>query len=86
LKRFSLEAEKAFGFRNESLVMTIPRKNLPENVDFKEGEYIPLEDADIPRAKILNVTKSTVTLDANHPLAGKSFILEIELIDIARKT
>jgi FKBP-type peptidyl-prolyl cis-trans isomerase 2 len=40
-------------------------------------------DGNIINVVVADIQDETVTLDANHPLAGKTLVFEIELLDVA---
>ena len=40
-------------------------------------------DGSVINVKITDVTEDTVTLDANHPLAGETLVFDINLVEIA---
>jgi len=79
-----LSAAEAYGERSEEQVVTIQRSELPEDIEPEEDQVLELindEDESFP-VWVTEVTESTVTLDANHPLAGEELTFEMELIDI----
>ena len=83
-KTFTIAPGDAYGARTDDLVLVVDRKELPGDLDPKLGEELELERED--QKFIVRVTEldpDTVTLDANHPLAGESLTFEIELIEIA---
>ncbi len=76
---FSLTADKAFGERDEKLVFTVPRKTFEINGKFDDehifpGAEVPLMNSEGNRfmGTVLNITDKDVTVDLNHPLAGKT--------------
>ncbi|MHC4644574.1 MAG: FKBP-type peptidyl-prolyl cis-trans isomerase, partial [Planctomycetota bacterium] len=75
----------AFGPYHEELVRTIERNKFPEGLAPEVGQRLNLNESD-GREIVVTVTdssESSVTLDANHPLAGEDLIFDIELIEIA---
>ncbi len=70
--------ERAFGLRDERRVTEIERDRVPPEAEV--GDILRVGDA--PMA-VVEITGSFVVVDGNHPLAGKSLTLEVELIDIA---
>lgn len=79
-----LSAADAYGERNEEQVITIPRSELPEDLEPEEDQVLELvndEDESFP-VWVTEVTDTTVTLDANHPLAGEALTFEMELLEI----
>ena len=81
-KRISIEPENAYGERNEALVGKVERSGL--NLDFEPqvGMELALQLPDgqqIP-VVITEVTDSSVTFDANHPLAGRKLIFDIKRV------
>jgi FKBP-type peptidyl-prolyl cis-trans isomerase SlyD len=78
----ALQAEDAFGLRDESLMRTIPRSQFPPGV--KVGGQLEGRGSD-GREQVFNVSKikgDIVLLDGNHPLAGKALRFTLKVIDV----
>jgi peptidylprolyl isomerase len=84
-KTFTIPAEEAYGPYYEDLVLEVPRSMIPSDVVPKVGVQLKQvqEDGTEIIATITRVTEETVTLDANHPLAGEDLTFEVELLDIS---
>lgn len=84
-KTVTISPEDGFGRYKEALVKTISTSKLPSHIEPKVGKVLVLRaDAENDvRATIRDVTEKEVTLDANHPLAGKELKVEIELLEIS---
>ena len=74
----------AYGPYREEMVMQIERTQLPPHLNPEVGQQLQSVQADGQTVRFLvtEVTESSVTLDANHPLAGEELTFEIELIEI----
>ncbi|MBT7902497.1 peptidylprolyl isomerase [Candidatus Woesearchaeota archaeon] len=75
--------EKAYGFRMDMLIQSVPLDAVPEDIDIEIGSTLTLEGPEeqlIP-AKIVEVKEEEVFLDLNHPLADKTLQFKIELVD-----
>jgi FKBP-type peptidyl-prolyl cis-trans isomerase 2 len=80
-KTIEIEPEFAYGEYNEELKTEISRSQFPPNV--QPGETLQGNSSRGPIVvKVLEVTDETVTIDANHPLAGQKLIFEVEVTDI----
>lgn len=82
-KELEVASSDAFGPRREELVIQVGKDGFPTNIDPHEGMTLKLsgpEEVEVP-AVITEVSEDTVTLDANHPLAGKDLTFFIELTD-----
>lgn len=67
--------DRAYGLRDESLVISVPPAFLPNGEPIPEGATIGISTPDgIMRAKVLSVTDEAVVLDCNHALAGNSSV------------
>ena len=83
-KTVTIPPEDAFGRYKEALVRTISKSKLPSHIEPKVGKVLVLygeAEKDV-RATVKDVTEKEVTLDVNHPLAGKELKVEIELLEI----
>lgn len=80
--------EQGYGIHQERLVEVVDVTALPENLDLKVGEKLEVvsEDGTTFHMEIIDRDEQTVTLDANHPLAGRKLILQIELVSVNRPT
>ncbi len=84
-KKTELPADRAFGSYQEDMVVVLPRNLFTElKMEPVVGERvsIPLSDGPPVDVTIADVSESAVTVDANHPLAGKHLSFDIELVDI----
>lgn len=84
-KKVVIPAENAYGPRHEEMVLVVDRQNLPEGVDPQVGQQyqIPQSDGQSIVVTVTDATESSVTLDGNHPLAGRALTFEIELLEVA---
>jgi len=83
-KTVTIPAKDAYGTRNNNLVEEASRQELPNGFEPKVGGQLQGTHTDGTTRiyTITKVTDTTVTLDANHPLAGKDLTFEIELVAI----
>lgn len=79
-----LAPEDAYGTRRDDLMIELPRSQFPEDLTPEVGQQLELLQEDDQRVPVIitAVAEDTVTLDANHPLAGKALTFEIELVAI----
>lgn len=80
-----LEPELGFGAYDERAVQTIMRDFVPNGHSLKEGSIIGWKDPRSGYMMPVRVTKATedyVTLDHNHPFAGKTVCYELHLVEI----
>jgi FKBP-type peptidyl-prolyl cis-trans isomerase 2 len=84
-KEFSLKPSDAYGDYNDQLIKKVPKDQLPKEEEVHEGMFLVLglpNGVQIP-AQILEVADDTVTIDLNHPLAGKELFFKVKILDIA---
>ena len=83
-KEIKLEPKDAYGDPNPELVKKLPRDKLPPNPEPKPGMLLLMKTPDGKQfpAKIAEVTDTEVTIDLNHPLAGKNLNFKIKVVDI----
>ena len=83
-KTEKISADDAYGQPKKELVAELERGKLPPDIDPKDGMVLRMTrpDGKVIPVTVKNVTSNTVTLDANHPLAGKDLTFEIELVAI----
>ena len=84
-KTFTLAPEDAYGERNDKLMHSISRNEVPKEMDIQIGMTVGLrtqQGQQVP-AKIVQIDDSTITMDLNHPLAGESLTFEVEVVGIS---
>jgi peptidylprolyl isomerase len=77
-------ADEAYGPRHEQMVVAVDRNKFPENVKPSVGLELDIcqQNGKVSLVKVVDVSECSVTLDANHPLAGKDLTFDIELVEI----
>jgi FKBP-type peptidyl-prolyl cis-trans isomerase 2 len=77
-KKVHIAPAQAYGEHRDDLLVKVPLKDAPPGL--KAGDRVQLGNGS--PATVVSVTDDTVTVDANHPLAGKALNFEIELVSI----
>ncbi|OAA29712.1 peptidylprolyl isomerase [Kosmotoga arenicorallina S304] len=83
-KTVNIPFEEAYGPHMDELVFSFSREDLPEDLNPEIGQRLQMVTGDGKRINvtITAISEKDITLDANHPLAGKNLIFEIELVEI----
>ena len=89
-REFTLEAERAYGPRDEEAVLQIPRSNFAQ-LEESTGEVLAVGMqlvAQMPHGPapflIVELSDETVTADFNHALAGKALTFSVEVVDLRK--
>ena len=79
-RQVKIPHDQAYGEHQEEMVITVPRGELPDGMDPDIGDELELsQDKETFVVTVTHVTADDITLDANHPLAGKDLTFDIEL-------
>lgn len=83
-RTIEIAPEDGYGLRNEALVLKINKTELPTQNDIALGRTVQYmnESGSMVNLIIVDVGDDSVTLDANHPFAGKTLIYEVVLVAI----
>lgn len=87
-KLVTIPPEEAYGIRNDHLVEEVSLEALPPGLDLREGNRLEVETADGSTYRMTIVQRGTqsIVLDANHPLAGRTLVFQVELLELDRPT
>ncbi|MEM8530224.1 MAG: peptidylprolyl isomerase [Chloroflexota bacterium] len=80
----TIPAEQAYGQHEPNLITEVSRDQLPSDLEIAVGQSLQLQHPDgmtIP-VSVTEISETSVTLDANHPLAGQDLTFEIQLVAI----
>ncbi len=84
-KSVEIPASKAYGLYHKELVREIKKDDIPEKLNPAIGQQLELIGSGNGQkfiGRVTNVSELTVTLDANHFLAGKDLFFDIQLVEI----
>jgi peptidylprolyl isomerase len=83
-KTVQINSDDAYGPRRDDLLVIVEKSNVPPDMDPQVGMSLQIktEEGNSTNVTVSDVTDNTVTLDANHPLAGKDLLFEIKLVEI----
>uniref|UniRef100_A0A7C4RW47 Peptidyl-prolyl cis-trans isomerase n=1 Tax=Fervidobacterium thailandense TaxID=1008305 RepID=A0A7C4RW47_9BACT len=81
-KRFTVPYEKAYGPVREELKFKIDKSMLPAGVAVGDLLEVHQPDGNVFIVGVDEIGDQTATLDANHPLAGKNLVFDVEILNI----
>ncbi|NIR53116.1 peptidylprolyl isomerase [candidate division KSB1 bacterium] len=83
-KTTEVSADDAYGQHLDDLVMEVGRDELPEDIDPEVGQRLVGMQGDGKKIvfTVTEMSDKSVTLDANHPLAGQDLTFDLELLEI----
>jgi len=79
-----IPSTEAYGEVREDMVISVEREKLPADIDPEVGMQLQLQQPDGGAMPVVvsDVNESHVTIDANHPLAGRDLKFDIELVEV----
>lgn len=83
-KTLEIPADMAYGPHHEEMILTVSKEQFPETIVPEIGQRLQtrLATGQTVVVTVTGIADMEVTLDANHPLAGKDLIFEVELVEI----
>ncbi len=84
-KTQKIPMDQAYGPYREEMVVEIAREQMPPDLQPEVGQQLQIQQANGETVPVMVtvVTDSTVTLDANHPLAGEDLTFDIQLVEVS---
>jgi len=80
-KTINIKPSQAYGEVREDLVNEVPMDRMPEGVT--PGQTLQAQTPNGPvNVMVAEVKEDSVVIDANHPLAGKNLIFELEVVEV----
>ena len=83
-KSINVPPEQGFGQPRDELIEKVGRDTFPKNIEPKIGQklQVPQQQGQPMVVRVVDVSDESVTLDANHPLAGKELAFDLELVEV----
>ncbi len=84
-KNVKIPVDKAYGPRNDDLVIPAPKEHIPADINPEVGQKLQMggPNGELVVVTVTEITDSHVMLDANPPLAGEDLTFDIELVEVA---
>jgi FKBP-type peptidyl-prolyl cis-trans isomerase 2 len=83
-KTVTIPPDDAYGSTKDELITKVNKSDIPEGITPVEGQRIqvPSPAGGFIMGVVTEISEETITIDKNHPLAGKTLIFELELVEI----
>lgn len=84
-KTIHIPANDAYGPVQAEMIIRIPRAEIPADLPLEVGTQLNMHQdgsGQVIPVTVSELTADTVTLDANHVLAGKDLVFEVELVGV----
>lgn len=83
-KTIKIPSEDAYGAHRDEMVILVKREELPPDMEVTTGDQLQMrhESGQVIVVTVTEVSDASVTLDGNHPLAGKDLTFDIELVKL----
>ena len=83
-KTVAIPCDEAYGPVDPSARQSIPRDQIPADIPTAPGTQLQMQtpSGQVVPVTVVEATETEITLDANHPLAGRDLTFEVELVEI----
>lgn len=84
-KSVTIPSDQAYGPRDDNMMIEVPKDQLPPDMAPQVGEQLQMRhpSGQVMIVNVVSVSDDSITLDANHPLAGENLTFDIKLVEIA---
>jgi len=83
-KTLNIDPANGYGHKNPEAIIDFPKSNIPEGMSIEIGMKLNLQNEygqPVP-VEVVEIKEEAIVMDANHFLAGKDLIFDIELVEI----
>lgn len=83
-KTVQVPCDEAYGATRDDARQAIPREGIPAEIPLELGVQLQMQtpEGQVVPVTVVDLDEATVTLDANHPLAGKDLTFDIEVLAV----
>ncbi len=83
-KKITITPDEGYGVVNPEAIKEVPKTSLPPDIEVKSGMYLQMKtNTGQPMPiRVSDVKESTVVLDLNHPLAGKTLEFDVKIVSV----
>jgi peptidylprolyl isomerase len=83
----TVPADRGYGPHRPELVLAVDRTEFPKDIEPEVGQQLQVrhEQGQVSVVTVADVSDTEVTIDANHPLAGRDLTLELQLVEVAKR-
>lgn len=79
----NIPAVEAYGPHQPGMVVELQKTEIPPHLSLKTGQRVQLKTPQgMITVNVVSETETTITLDGNHPLAGKDLTFDLQLVEI----
>lgn len=84
-KKINITPAEGYGARDEKLQQQVPRSVFPQEMKLEKGMGFSFKtpQGQVIHASIMEASPESVTVDMNHPLAGRNLVFELKVVDIS---
>lgn len=84
-KTITIPFNEAYGPLNPEMIIDMPKDRFPADMELEIGMPLMMSDQEGHQfqVSVTEIKEAVVVLDANHPLAGKDLVFDLELVEIA---
>ncbi len=84
-KTVTIPSDQAYGAHNPEMMQQVPRSSMPADLELAEGMTLTASSPDGRKLnfKVVEFDDEKVSVDGNHPLAGKDLTFDLELVEIS---
>jgi peptidylprolyl isomerase len=83
-KTINIDPANGYGLKNPEAIIDFPKSNIPEGMSIEIGMKLNLQNEygqPVP-VEVVEIKDETIVMDANHFLAGKDLVFDVELVEI----
>ena len=83
-KNINIDPGNGYGHKNPEAIIDFPKSNIPEGMSIEIGMKLNLQNEygqPVP-VEVIEIKEESIVMDANHFLAGKDLIFDVELVEI----
>lgn len=82
-RSITIPSDQAYGPHREENIVSVPRQQFPDDIEPAVGQQLQMsQGGQVHRVTVTDVGEENISLDANHPLAGKDLTFDLKLVEI----